>query len=209
VSLGFVSEATLRDALGESLGKRSVDLGHAIVDPGALAMVPRDLAKRHVLLPLDYNRALRRLTIATADVTDIVAIDKLRALAKENIEIETVIAGESEIARAIDQYYGHDLSIDGILNEIETGEVDYRALAASTDEYSQPVVRLINALLTDAVKREASDIHFEPEQNFLRIRYRIDGILRQIRALHKSYWPAMAVRVKVMSNMNIAEARAP
>ena len=209
VSLGFVSEATLRDALGESLGKRSVDLAHAIVDPSALGMVPREIAKRHRLLPLDYNRAQRRLTIATADVNDIVALDKLRALVAEEIEIETVIAGESEIARAIDQYYGHALSIDGILNEIETGEVDYRALAASSDEYSQPVVRLINALLTDAVKRDASDIHFEPEQNFLRIRYRIDGILRQIRALHQSYWPAMAVRVKVMSNMNIAEARAP
>jgi type II secretory ATPase GspE/PulE/Tfp pilus assembly ATPase PilB-like protein len=209
VSLGFVSEATLRDALGESLGKKSVDLGHAIVDPGALIMVPRDLAKRHRLLPLDYDRERRRITIAIADVNDIVALDKIRALAPDGIEIETVIAGESEISRAIDQYYGHELSIDGILHEIETGEIDYRALAVSSDEYSQPVVRLINALLTDAVKRDASDVHFEPEQNFLRIRYRIDGILRQIRALHKSYWAAMAVRIKVMSNMNIAEARAP
>ncbi|HLO64163.1 MAG TPA: GspE/PulE family protein, partial [Azonexus sp.] len=70
-------------------------------------------------------------------------------------------------------------------------------------------VRLIDAILTDAVKREASDIHFEPEANFLRIRYRIDGMLRQIRALHKSYWPAMTVRIKVLSGMNIAEMRAP
>ena len=209
VSLGFVSEATLRDALGESLGKRSVDLGHAIVDAAALGMVPRELAKRHRLLPLDYDREQRRLTLATADVNDIVALDKVRALMPEGTELDTVIAGESEIARAVDQYYGHELSIDGILHEIETGEIDYRSLAISTDEYSQPVVRLINALLTDAVKREASDIHFEPEQTFLRIRYRIDGILRQIRAIHKSYWPAMAVRVKVMSNMNIAETRAP
>jgi type II secretory ATPase GspE/PulE/Tfp pilus assembly ATPase PilB-like protein len=71
------------------------------------------------------------------------------------------------------------------------------------------VVRLISALLADAVERAASDIHFEPEQNFLRIRYRIDGVLRQIRSLHKTYWPAMAVRLKVMSKMNIAETRAP
>ncbi len=209
VSLGFVSEATLRDALGESLGKRSVDLTHAIIDGQALRMVPRELAKRHRVLPLDYDRECRRLTVAASDVDDIVALDKIRSLVPDDVELETVIAGESEIARAIDQYYGHELSIDGILNEIETGEIDYRSLAASTDEYSQPVVRLINALLTDAVKREASDIHFEPEQTFLRIRYRIDGILRQIRALHKSYWPAMAVRIKVMSSMNIAETRAP
>jgi type II secretory ATPase GspE/PulE/Tfp pilus assembly ATPase PilB-like protein len=71
------------------------------------------------------------------------------------------------------------------------------------------VVRLVDALLTDAVKHDASDVHFEPEASFLRIRYRIDGILRQIRALHKTYWAAMAVRMKVMSGMNIAETRAP
>jgi len=209
VSLGFISEATLRDALGESLGKKSIDLSHAIVDPAALRLVPLDLAKRHRLLPLDYNRAQHRMTVAIADVNDIVALDKLRSLTHDDLQIETVLAGESEIARAIDQYYGHELSIDGILHEIETGEIDWRSLAASSDEYSQPVVRLIDAILTDAVKRDASDVHFEPEQNFLRIRYRIDGLLRQIRALHKSYWPAMAVRIKVMSNMNIAETRAP
>ncbi|GAB4170693.1 MAG: GspE/PulE family protein [Rhodocyclaceae bacterium] len=209
VSLGFVSEATLRDALGKALGKRSVDLSNAVVDPGALRRVPRELAKRHRLLPLDYDADANRLTLATADVNDIVGVDKVRALLPEGAAIETVIAGDSEILRAVDEHYGHELSIDGILNEIETGEIDYRSLAASTDEYSQPVVRLINALVTDAVKREASDLHFEPEANFLRIRYRIDGILRQIRALHKSYWPAMAVRIKVMSGMNIAETRAP
>ncbi|MBL8490243.1 MAG: Flp pilus assembly complex ATPase component TadA [Rhodocyclaceae bacterium] len=209
VSLGFVSEATLRDALSESLGQRSVDLAHAIVDPAALRLVPRETAKRHRLLPLDYHAESHRLTIAIADPNDIVALDKLRTAAPHDLLIETVIAGESEIARAIDQYYGHELSIDGILHEIETGEIDYRSLAATMDEYSQPVVRLVDALLTDAVKREASDIHFEPEASFLRIRYRIDGILRQIRALHKSYWAAMAVRIKVMSGMNIAETRAP
>jgi general secretion pathway protein E/type IV pilus assembly protein PilB len=209
VSLGFVSEATLRDALGESLGQKSVDLSQAIVDPAALRLVPRDMAKRHGVLPLDYSPEQHRLTIAIADTNDIVALDKLRALVPHELLIETLLAGESEIARAIDQYYGHELSIDGILHEIETGEIDYRSLAVSMDEYSQPVVRLVSALLTDAVKREASDIHFEPEASFLRIRYRIDGILRQIRALHKSYWAAMAVRIKVMSGMNIAETRAP
>jgi len=209
VSLGFVSEATLRDALGESLGQVSVDLSHAIVDAGALRLVPRELAKRHCLLPLDYNKEAARLTIATADPNDIVALDKLRALSQQELVVETLLAGEQEISRAIDQYYGHELSIDGILHEIETGEIDYRSLAASLDEYSQPVVRLVDALLTDAVKREASDIHFEPEASFLRIRYRVDGILRQIRALHKSYWAAMAVRLKVIAGMNIAETRAP
>ena len=209
VSLGFVSEATLRDALGESLGQKAVDLGRATVDPAALRLVPHEVAKRHHLLPLDYAAEQHRLTVAIADPNDIIALDRLRALISPDLLIDTMLAGESEIARGIDQHYGYELSIDGILHEIETGEVDFRSLAVSTDEYSQPVVRLIDALLTDAVKRDASDIHFEPEANFLRIRYRIDGILRQIRALHKSYWSAMAVRIKVMSGMNIAEMRAP
>ncbi len=209
VSLGFVSEATLREALGESLGQQSVDLAHATVDPAALQLVPHDMAKRHRLLPLDYHAAEQRLTIAIADPNDIVALDKIRALVEHELTIDTLLAGESEIMRAVDQYYGHELSIDGILHEIETGEIDYRTLSTSMDEYSQPVVRLVDALLTDAVKREASDVHFEPEASFLRIRYRIDGILRQIRALHKSYWAAMAVRIKVISGMNIAETRAP
>ena len=209
VSLGFVSEATLRQALSESLGKQSIDLTHAVIDPQALKLVPRDLAKRYHLLPLDYDRPNQRLMLAISDINEIVGLDRVRALLDEGAEIETLLAGESEIDRAIDQYYGYELSIDGILHEIETGEVDWKSLSTTDDEYSQPVVRLIDSILTDAVKREASDIHFEPEANFLRIRYRIDGMLRQIRALHKSYWPAMTVRIKVLSGMNIAEMRAP
>ena len=209
VSLGFVSEATLRDALSESLGKRSIDLSNAIIDPSALTLIPRELAKRHHLLPLDYDAEHQRLTVAISDVNDLVALDKVRGLASDSLEIDTLLAGETEIDRAIDLAYGYELSIDGILHEIETGEIDFRGLQSSAEEYSQPVVRLIDSILTDAVKREASDIHFEPETGFLRIRYRIDGMLRQVRSLHQSYWPAMAVRIKVISGMNIAETRAP
>ena len=209
VSLGFVSEATLRDALSESLGKQSIDLTNVIIDPSAINLVPREIAKRHHLLPLDFDSEQKRLTIAISDISDIVAQDRIRSLVGDELDIETLLAGETEIDRAIDLAYGHELSIDGILHEIETGEIDFRGLQSSADEYSQPVVRLIDSILTDAVKREASDIHFEPETGFLRIRYRIDGMLRQVRSLHQSYGPAMAVRIKVMSGMNIAETRAP
>ena len=209
VQLGFATESVMREALSEFYGKQSVDLAHSIADPEALALVPRELAKRHRLLPLSFNPERQQLTVAISDVNDVVALDALRSQLPDAVSIETMLAGESEIARATDQCYGYELSIDGILNEIETGEIDYRSMPPAGDEYSQPVVRLIDALLTDAVKREASDIHFEPESGFLRIRYRIDGLLHQIRALHKSYWAAMAVRIKVMSSMNIAETRAP
>ena len=208
VHLGFVSEATLRDALSEKLGLQSVDLAHIIVDSAALKMVPRDMARRYRVFPVALDRQSRKFIVALADTNNIVAIDQLRAHLKGEFDIELRLAGDSEVDRAIEQYYGHEFSIDGILREIETGEVDYATITEG-DEYSQPVVRLISALLADAVERGASDIHFEPEQNFLRIRYRIDGVLRQIRSLHKTYWPAMAVRLKVMSKMNIAETRAP
>ena len=209
VRLGFVSEATLRDALSESLGQRSIDLAKAIVDPLALALIPRALAMRHRLLPIAWDATARRLVLALADVNDIVALDQVRAQLGDDVDIEARLAGESEIASAIDQHYGYELSIDGILREIETGEIDFASLKVSAGEYSQPVVRLVDSILADAVRRDASDIHFEPEAGFLRIRYRIDGMLRQIRALHKSYWPAMAVRIKVLAALNIAETRAP
>jgi general secretion pathway protein E/type IV pilus assembly protein PilB len=209
VNLGFVSEATLRDALSEKLGLQSVDLTQIVVDSMALKLVPREFAKRHNIFPVALDRDARKLIVALADTSNIVALDQVRAQLRGEFSLETRLAGEGEIGRAIDQYYGHDFSIDGILHEIETGEIDYQSLQVSGDAYSQPVVRLISALLADAVERGASDIHFEPEQSFLRIRYRIDGVLRQIRSLHKTYWPAMAVRVKVMSKMNIAETRAP
>src|SRR3990170_229920 len=209
VNLGFVSEATLRDALSEKLGLQSVDLSQIVVDSAALKLIQREFAKRHNVFPIALDREKRRLIVAIADTNNIVAVDQVRAQLRGDLDVELRLAGETEIARAIDQYYGHDFSIDGILHEIETGEVDYQSLQTSGDSYSQPVVRLIAALLADAVERGASDIHFEPEQNFLRIRYRIDGVLRQIRSLHKTYWPAMAVRIKVMSKMNIAETRAP
>ena len=209
ITLGFVTEATVREALSENLKQVSADLSSLVVDAIALKLIPKDVAKRYRVFPIVYERQADNLILAMADTSNIVALDQISAMLVKGITISTVLVNESDISRAIDQYYGFELSIDGILHEIETGEVSYQSMASPSDEYSQPMVRLIDALLADAVQNGASDIHFEPEQSFLRIRYRIDGILRQIRSLHKSYWPAMAVRLKVMSGMNIAEARAP
>ena len=209
VSLGFLSEATLRDVLSENLGQESVNLSTCIIDPEAIKLIPKDIARRYLLLPLSVDLASKHLTIAIADPDNIIALDQVRALLKAEYRLGTQLAGESDILRAIDQYYGFELSIDGILHEIEPGEMEYKALQTGVNEFSQPVVRLIDALLTEAVQQGASDIHFEPESSFLRIRYRVDGVLRQMRSLHKSFWPAMVVRIKVMSGMNIAETRAP
>jgi type II secretory ATPase GspE/PulE/Tfp pilus assembly ATPase PilB-like protein len=207
--LGFCTEATMNEALGENLSEQSVDLSRSVFDEAALKLVPQDTARRLRTFPLAYDPQRRSLVLAMSDPKNIVALDQVRAQVGREIELQPVLAGESEIIRCIDQSYGFELSIDGILNEIETGEIDDRSLHAGLDGYSHPLVRLIDALLADAVRRDASDIHFEPEQGFLRIRYRIDGVLRQIRSLHKLCWTPMVVRLKVMSGMNIAEMRAP
>lgn len=209
VKLGFATEAIIHDVLGGVIGQDTVDLSRSVADPDAIAMVPKDIARRLRALPLTYDSTRSRLTVAMADVFNVVALDQLDAVVGRSTDVVPVLAGEAEIEKALDQFYGFELSVDGILKEIESGEIDYQSLDADTEEYSQPVVRLVNALLSDAVKRGASDIHFEPEEGFLRFRYRIDGVLRQIRSLHKNYWSAIAVRLKVMADLDIAEIRSP
>ncbi len=209
VRLGFATESIIRDVIGGAIGQESVNLERAIPDSDAIALISKDMARQLRVLPLTFERSTNTLTIAMTDTFNVVLIDKISVHVGQDIEITPLLAGETEIEKAIDLFYGFELSVDGILNEIETGEIDYQSLDTASDEYSQPVVRLVNALLTDAVKRGASDIHFEPEEGFLRFRYRIDGVLRQIRSIHKSYWSAIAVRVKVMAGMDIAEVRAP
>lgn len=209
VDLGFVSESVMRDVLGEAMGRDSIDLSKAVPDSDAIALIPKQLALRHRVLPVSFDAQSRRLQLAMTDIYDVIALDRIRAGLPSDIEVEPLLASETEIRRVIDQFYGYELSVDGILREIETGVVDYQSLDLSGSEYSQPLVRLVDAILSDAVKRDASDLHFEPEQGFLRLRYRIDGVLRQIRSLHKDYWSAIAVRLKVMAGMNIAETRSP
>ncbi len=209
VGLGFLTEGTIRDVLSESMGQETVDLSRVVVDAAAVRLIPQEVARRHQVLPLSFDKNRHIMTLAIANPENIIALDQVKALLGEDCSLHLLLAGESEVMHAIDQYYGFELSIEGILQEIEPGEIENPGLQIGVTEFSQPVVRLIDALLSDAVQRGASDIHFEPEHSFLRIRCRIDGVLRQLRSLHKSYWSPMAVRLKVMSGMNIAENRAP
>lgn len=205
VTLGFVSAAAMREAIAEKTGTESVELPEGTADAYALAHVPRELARRFTLFPLAYDAASRTLTLAMAQPTNLVAHDQIRLASRGEVaHIEAKLASPAEIDEAIDRHYGAVLSIDSIVAELEAVGDD-----ATAGGSTQPVIRLIDALLSDAVLSGASDIHFEPELGFVRIRYRIDGVLSQIRVLHKDYWPAMAVRLKVMSGLNIAETRAP
>ena len=209
VGLGFATESIMRSALGEALEQDSVDLSQVVPDPDAIKMITSDTARKHKVIPLNHDAVRGTLTIAMSDTFNLFTLDRVRIQVGQHVELLPILAGEAEISNAIDQFYGYELSIDGILREIETGEADYTNYQGDIEEYSQPLVRLVDVMLSDAVKRGASDIHFEPEESFLRIRYRIDGVLRQIRSLHKTYWSAIAVRLKVMGDMNIAETRSP
>jgi general secretion pathway protein E/type IV pilus assembly protein PilB len=209
VRLGFVTEAMVRDLVAHTIGQESIDLTLVIADADALKLVPEDFARRYHILPISYEEPTKQLIVAMADMFNVVALDQLRAMLGGQIQVKPLLAGEAQLEEYIDQFYGYELSVDGILREIETGEIDYQSFQQDGDEYTQPVVRLVGALLMDAVKRNASDIHFEPEYAFLRIRYRIDGVLQQVRSLHKTFWPAIVVRLKVISGMDIAETRSP
>ncbi len=208
VRLGFVSEEIIRDQLGRSLGHESIDLRRLVPDPRALSMIDQETARRLRVVPVALDEQTGQLVVAMHDVFDIVTLDRLTAMLAGEAEVKPVLAGNAEVEQAIDRFYGFEVSLDGILRELETGEQE-ADLQLETDRYSHPIVRLVDAILTDAVKKGASDIHFEPEEGYLRLRYRIDGVLQQIRVLHKRYWPGMVVRMKVMAEMNIAESRAP
>ena len=205
VELGFVSEAALREALAARSGLPCVDLATALADPDAIARVPQALARRHRLLPLQYDAARHRLIVAMADAHDIVALDRLRAELGPDVHVELRLAGDSELGRAIEQHYGQASSIEDMVRELERRAG--QPVTGARDP--QLVVRLVDALLAEAAARAASDLHLEPEAGFLRVRHRIDGTLRQVRAMHKSCWPELAVRIKVLAGMDIAESRSP
>ena len=154
VLLGFVTEAMIRDIVAQTIGQESVDLTTVAADVEAMKLVPEDFARRHNLLPIAFDPEKQRLVIAMSDMFNVVALDQLRAMIEPQTEIKAVLAGLAQLQEHIDRFYGYELSVDGILREIETGEIDYQSLqtAGGETEYTQPVVRLVNSLLVDAVK---------------------------------------------------------
>lgn len=206
ISMNFITESALGEVLAESSGSERFDPKTAMLDTALVALVPRDVCIRNKVIPVAQSGGTVKL--AMADVYNVLAIDQVRRHLEKGAKIIPVFCTETEVSELIERYYTYDLSIDGILREIETGIRDKTQMDGREEGYVNPTVRLVNALLIDAIKQGCSDIHFEPEGTFLRLRYRIDGALQQIRSFHRDYWPAMLVRMKIMSGMNIAETRA-
>jgi type IV pilus assembly protein PilB len=214
IKLGFIPEDELTRMLARQYRVPAVDLGRVTIDPRILKLVPPELAVKHLLLPL--RRIGRTLTVAMANPTDAGALDDLKFITRH--DIEPVIVGEYTLRKHVEKYYETaDERLQELLTEIESEEVvviaetdeeiSVAALQAQVDE--APVVKLINGILTDAVLRGASDIHVEPYEKDLRVRYRIDGALREVMKPPMKMKAALNSRLKIMSGLNIAERRVP
>ncbi|HEV8456117.1 MAG TPA: type IV-A pilus assembly ATPase PilB [Gemmatimonadales bacterium] len=210
---GLVPEVEITRIVARQLRVPAVDLSHFEVDAKILKLIPAEIAKRHVVLPL--KREGRTLTVAMACPTDQVLLQELRFITR--YDLFPVFAGEFTLRTLIDKYYdASDQQLAAILRDMEgladdvevLEEIDEDGLAeAQIDDV--PVVKLINGLLTDAVQRGASDIHIESFEHELRIRYRIDGALQEVMKPPMKMKAALISRVKILSQLNIAERRMP
>ncbi len=213
VKLGFVEETEVTKMLARQYRMPAVDLSRFEVDAKILKMIPPDLAMKYTVLPL--KREGRTLTVAISDPNNVAAIEDIKFITR--CDIFPVIAGEYTLRNALERYYQQsDAQLQTLLKDIEE-ETDLEVVEEETDEDVKaqdladdaPVVKLINAILTDAVKRGASDIHVEPFEHEMRVRYRVDGALHEVMKPPIKMRAALTSRLKIMAMLNIAERRVP
>src|SRR6266702_143741 len=213
VKLGFVEETEISKMLARQYRMPAVDLARFEVDAKIIKLLPPDVAIKHTVLPL--KREGRTLTVAIADPNNVTAIEDIKFITR--CDVFPVIAGEYTLRNAIDKYYQQsDAQLQTLLKDIEAAD-DLEVVEEQTDEDVKaqdladdaPVVKLINGLLTDAVKRGASDIHIEPFEHEMRVRYRVDGALHEVMKPPIKMRAALTSRIKIMAQLNIAERRVP
>ena len=216
VHLGFVSDEEVTNFLSRQYGVPAINLQYFEIDASVVKLIPEDTAKRYQILPL--SRVGASLTIAMVDPTNVFAMDDIKFMTGFNIE--PVVASESAIAEAIDKAYGSSSNgenVDELLASMgdeadvelqaEQDEMDLSELEKSADE--APIVKLVNIILSDAVKKGASDIHIEPYEKEYRVRFRIDGVLQHIMSPPMKLKDAITSRIKIMAKMDISEKRLP
>lgn len=214
--MGLVNEQDLTKFLSKQYGVPSINLKEIQIPDAVINLIPREVAERHQCMPV--NRSGATLVVAMADPSNIYAIDDLKFMTGYNIE--RVVASETAIAESIIQYYGAadnlDYNFDDILGDMDLDDVDYvedddgadvNDLAKASED--APVIRLVNVILVDAIKRGASDIHVEPYEKSFRVRFRVDGVLEEVMRPPMKLRNAIISRVKIMANLDIAERRLP
>jgi type IV pilus assembly protein PilB len=217
VKLGFIAETELTKMLARQYKMPAVDLSRFEVDPRIAKLIPSDLAVKHLVLPL--KRDGRTLTVAMADPTNLGVLDDLKFITR--YDIFPVIGGEFTLKSVIEKLYESAVEaqvadlmsviddMEGDVEVVEDKEEDVSAAALAAAMEDAPVVKLINAILTDAVKRGASDIHFECFEHDIRVRYRVDGALQEVMKPPMKLKAALISRFKIMAQLNIAERRVP
>jgi type IV pilus assembly protein PilB len=211
--LGYVTEEELTRFLSTQYGIPTVDLSDIDVDPEIIKLIPEDVVRKYHIMPISRTGA--KLVIAMSDPSNIFAIDDIKFLTGYNVE--PLVASDEAIKEAIDKFYeSSDYGLEGVLTDFEEedmevvqeeDDLDISDLKKATEE--APVVRLVNFILTDAIKKGASDIHIEPYEKLFRVRYRIDGVLHEVMKPPIKLKNAIASRLKIMSSLNIAERRLP
>jgi len=211
--LGYIEEKDLTAFLSRQYGIPTVDLASQEVDPEVVKLIPEDVAQKYQVIPI--NRTGSTLVVAMADPSNIFAIDDIKFLTGYNVE--PLVASEVSIKSAIEEYYETDtLGLEGVLTEFDEEEmevvkeeedVDLSDLKKEVED--APVVKLVNLILTDAIKRGASDIHIEPYEKAFRVRYRVDGVLHEVMKPPLKLKNAIVSRIKIMSQLDIAERRLP
>jgi len=212
VRLGYLSNEELMNFLSVQLGTPAIDLNDIKINPEIIELIPADMAIKHLVLPI--NRIGSTLIVATCDPTDLSAIDDIKFITGYNIEI--TIASELALKDAIDRFYQSSTMLDEIIAEFDDSDLELIQSEEETDTLDlrketedAPVIRLVNKIMVDAIRRGASDIHIEPYETFFRVRYRIDGVLYEIMKPPMKLKNAIISRVKIMSELDIAERRLP
>jgi type IV pilus assembly protein PilB len=205
VDLGYASQKSVLSVVAAQVGIPYVDFVERKPDPNAVAVVPQDLAERFILMPVGIDED-GHLTVAMADPQNVLALDDLRIIT--GYEIRPAIATREEIVGAIEQYYTMAEHVD--TDFLDTDELDESQLDELTEVTSDaPVVKLVNYIVSKAVSERASDIHIEPGENDVRVRFRVDGVLHEAMRSPKAVQAAMISRFKIMADMDIAESRKP
>jgi type IV pilus assembly protein PilB len=223
--LGFIEETELTQFLSKQYGVPAINLGEFDIDPDVIKLITKEVADKHQVVPV--NRAGASLIVAMSDPSNIFAIDDIKFITGYNIEV--VVAAEAAIQDSIEKYYGAsaaggdgesggmgDMDFDSILEDMDDEEIDVAEQEQQVGVFDlekaaedAPVVKLVNLILVDAIKKEASDIHIEPYEKEFRVRYRIDGVLYEVMRPPLKLKNAIASRVKIMSELDIAERRLP
>ena len=210
--LGFMKEAELTDFVAKQYGVPSINLDDFDVDSEVISLVPEDVAMKHTVVPV--NRAGSTLILATADPSNIFALDDIKFLTGYNIQ--PVVASEEGIRRALEKYFDSSSSLEEAMADFDDSDIDvvvdeddFNAAEAAGEAEDAPVVKLVNLILTEAIKRDTSDIHVEPYEHSFRVRYRIDGVLYEIMKPPMKLKNAIISRMKIMAELDIAERRLP